>query len=420
MTPVTTLPRGRLSKSARSEAAELSGYAGAMDAETSTATWAERARSAATSVNSGFGHRVLRLVPGTWIASVTRPARKVGRPWDPWHYWWQAHYVDCLVDASWRQLDDQSPQGHDPSTGAAGAGSEPRELALARALLAGIRIRNFFQYRNAFYDDMAWLALSGSRTQRLTERVHGRGLRDAETITRTLGRQLVAANTGAGGGGLFWNTRRRFKNMAATAPAALFFARTGERDRAQKLVDWMDATLFDPAQGLYLDGINLAKDGTTELVRDIWTYNQGPVLGALLELAGAKNLARAEGLIAAIDRHLTVDAHDAALGRPLRGDGGGDAGLFMGILARYLTLAALDPSLRPEAGDTARRLVLDTAEALWRGAERHPGTRGEAYWTFPQKPGQAASDEYPRGRRVELSTQLQAWMVLEFAHELTR
>ncbi|BCT74788.1 glycoside hydrolase [Sinomonas cyclohexanicum] len=384
-------------------------------------TWAERAQAAADSVNEGFGHRILRVVPGTWIASIARPARKIGRPWDPWHYWWQAHYLDCLVDASWRQLGhDPSAQGDDPSRGGG-----PRELRLARALLASIKVRNFFQYRNAFYDDMAWLCLAADRAEHLTELVTHHGLRDARTVARTLGRQLVSANTSDGGGGLFWNTQRRFKNTPATSPAALFFARSGDRGRAQALVDWLHSTLFDPARGLYLDGINLNRDGTTELIEGIWTYNQGPVLGALVALGGPENLARAEALIAAVDAHLTVDweTHDGARGRALRGDGGGDGGLFMGILARYLTVAAVSRSVSPEARATARRLVVDTAEALWSGAEERQARRGaqggETYWTFPQKPGQAASDEYPPGRRVELSTQLQAWMVLEFAHELT-
>ncbi|WP_369046395.1 glycoside hydrolase family 76 protein [Sinomonas puerhi] len=391
-------------------------------------TWAERAQAAADSVNEGFGHRLAGFVPGTWIGSIARPARRIGWPWDPWHYWWQAHYLDCLVDASWRQLGTgphnampETPQrtARDPSS------EEPRELRLAWDLLRGIRGRNFLQYRNAFYDDMAWLALAAGRADQLTERIRHRGLRNARTAMRVLGGQLASADTADGGGGLYWNTKRIFKNTPATSPAALFFARTGERERAQALVDWLGATLFDPGQGLYLDGINLNNDGTTELMTDVWTYNQGPVLGALVALGGPANLARAEALIAAIDTHLTIgwETHDGARGRTLRGDGAGDGGLFMGILARYLTVAAVNPSLSTAARDTAKRLVLDTAEALWSGAEERPAPkdrrRGGTYWTFPQTPGHAASDEYPPGSRVELSTQLQAWMVLEFAHQLT-
>ena len=107
---------------------------GAPGARTSAATWAERAQAAADSVNAGFGHRLFGLVPGTWIARTSRPAPRGG---GPWHYWWQAHYLDCLVDASWRRLGDPASQGRDPGWGV----GEPRELALARRLLRTIRLR---------------------------------------------------------------------------------------------------------------------------------------------------------------------------------------------------------------------------------------------------------------------------------------
>jgi predicted alpha-1,6-mannanase (GH76 family) len=374
-------------------------------------SWAERAQAAAESVNAGFGHRILGSVPGTWIASVARPHQRIRAPWAPWHYWWQAHYLDCLVDAAERRRAE--------------SGGEPRELALARDLLAGIRVRNGLRYRNWFYDDMAWLALAADRLGRLQDRPgEASGPPAARAAVRELARELVSADTDDLGGGLFWNTRRRYKNTASTGPGALFFARTGERDRAQRLVDWLDARLLDPDQGLYLDGLNLTADGSGELVRDVWTYNPGPVLGALLELGGADNLARAGALVEAVAERLTVEvAHDGSRGRALRGDGGGDGGLFMGILARYLALAACDPRLPCAARSTARGLVTDTAEALWAGAEprAEPGLRpgGGTGWTFPQRPGEAARDAYPAASRVELSTQLQAWMVLEGAHRVT-
>ncbi|GAB4100851.1 glycoside hydrolase family 76 protein [Sinomonas halotolerans] len=421
-----------------------------------TAEWTERAQTAADSVNAGFGRRLLGFVPGTWIGSVSRPAGRFGRPWDPWHYWWQAHYLDCLVDAAWRQLGtgprnapdgtpqrpgsdpatlpgDPGPQGHDPASDGL---REPRELRLARRLLRTVRIRNAFRFQNAFYDDMAWLVLAAGRADFLTERIRHRGLRAARTAARVLGAQLASAHTDDLDGGLFWSTARDFKNTPATAPAALFFARSGERERAQRLVDWLGTRLFDPDLGLYLDGLRIAPDGSTTLVRDVWTYNQGPVLGALLELGGPENLARAEALIAAVERGLTLadGTHDAAAASraeatpgivrtgagALRANGDGDGGLFMGILARYLTVAAAHEGLSDEARATARRLVVATAEALWAGAERRTDTAGRELVTFPMHPGQAASAAYPPGAPVELSTQLQAWMVLEFADQLTR
>ena len=93
-------------------------------------------------------------------------------------------------------------------------------------------------------------------------------------------------------------------------------------------------------------------------------------------------------------------------------------------LARYLAEAALDDRLPDAARSTARALVAATAESLWAGAELRAepgrGRRGGTCLTFPQKPVETASDAYPPGSRVELSTQLQAWMAFEGAHRLAQ
>src|ERR687890_421648 len=76
--------------------------------------WQDRADEAARSVTSHFGRKLLFL-PRTHLGAVqwdgsptpgpaaflAGPAASVARPW---HYWWQAHYVDCLVDAGLREF----------------------------------------------------------------------------------------------------------------------------------------------------------------------------------------------------------------------------------------------------------------------------------------------------------------------------
>ena len=72
--------------------------------------WSFRAQTAADTVNTRFGHRLLGL-PGTWIGAIRYPRGRDPRPWAEWHYWWQAHYLDCLVDwpgGSAPPLRDQS------------------------------------------------------------------------------------------------------------------------------------------------------------------------------------------------------------------------------------------------------------------------------------------------------------------------
>ena len=369
--------------------------------------WGARASEASRAVTGLFG-RPLFFLPGTHLALTVRPAGPLARLTDPWHYWWQAHYLDCLLDAGRR----------DPATGI---------VRLAPRLLAGIRLRNLLTVVNDYYDDMGWLALA---TLRLDRRVADTGITGGlgaigptAGILRTLGRQLDAACTADLGGGTFWNTQRDFKNTAATAPAALYYARTGRRAEAQTLLDWLDARLYDPHQGLYRDGLRISDAGDVSVVEAaVYSYNQGPVLGALLELGGAANLTRAADLVAAAARLLTAPS-TLTPGTVLRGEGTGDGGLFTGILVRYLALAARDQRLPAAVRETAASLVLDTAGAFWAGrriiAAGEPLARFGGSLVFSARPEEPASVTYPPGTAVELSTQLQAWMILEAAAAVT-
>ncbi|WP_336855098.1 glycoside hydrolase family 76 protein [Sinomonas albida] len=389
----------------------------------SSDAWAARAATVAEHVMDAYGHRLAGL-PGTWIGRVALPGTRPRPAWVDWNYWWQAHFVDCLVDAAHREWHLASEPPSAP----------PRSLRLAQRVIRTIRLRNFGRFENMFFDDMAWLALAASRADRLSREIGLGGLPPAARAAEVLGRRLVSGDTLDAGGGMFWNTKRQYKNTAATGPAALFFARSDvprDRIRAQALVDWLFENLVDPASGLLVDGVHLRRDGsgylTTTVNHDIWTYNQGPVLGALLELGGAgpgtepdaSNIDRAERLIAAIAAGLTsAEASDGGAaaartsdggaaaargssGRALRSDGdGGDHGLFRGILARYLALAAVNPILPAGARETAKGLVLATAEQVWAAEVSVPETLAVPETSAPE---------------TQLSSRLQAWMVLEAA-----
>lgn len=338
----------------------------------------------------------------------------------PWHYWWQAHYVDCLVDAGLRELGNGATPAarfHGPDHPSAGR--------LASRLVRSIRLRNAGTFVNNYFDDMAWLALASHRLDTLAAEARRSGRRRNARLLAVLQDQFDAACTGDLGGGAFWSKARDFKNTPATAPVALFYARTGDRAKAQRLLDWLDATLFDAQQGLYLDGARPAPEGKVLVERAVYTYNQGPVLGALLEVGGEANLARACEVVGAVDRLLTVQAQPAlAVSGPptrvLRCEGTGDGGLFTGILCRYLALAALDGRLPEQARVTAARLVADTAGALWQGKRaaaagerrRRQTTGAHVFSVHACKPAEVTA---PPGSAVELSTQLQAWMAIEAA-----
>ena len=226
--------------------------------------------------------------------------------------------------------------------------------------------------------------------------------------------------------------------MPATAPAALAFARAGRFELAAGLLNWLAEQLLDDETGLYLDGIKLGPDGQQRLERALYTYNQGPVLGAYLALleAGREDLLTLDAvehvsqLVVATDRHF---GRDFALPggeslRVLATQGTGDGGLFTGILVRYLAQVAQHPSLPEATCQLARELVTNTAELFWEGRREfdpdlplnEPGIdpseiRGQAVVLFSPDVERHISDLLKPGQPVELSSQVQAWMSLEAA-----
>ncbi len=341
-----------------------------------------RAAAAERAVVSGHLRRVWGI-PGTALGVVSAPAGLPHRAFASWYYWWQAHLVDCLVDAERR------------------APNAARQAQL-RSIVRGHRVRNLGALTNAYHDDMAWYGLALLRSGE----VAGRDYRPAVSV---LGRVLRQEWDAAPTGGIAWRTGDSFRNAPANGPAALLLARLGDRVRASAISDWIEANLLDPATGLIRDGV---RDGAAEPGdRIFYTYCQGVVLGAEVELmsdAGdGRHVARACRLVQAIAAQL-------APGGVLVGCTGGDGGLFAGITARYLTGAATRLPARTgeqrAASRTAAELVRASAEAAWLHRRSVDGTpRFGLDWSAPAGPGPA-----------ELSVQLSAWMLLEGAAVLAR
>ncbi|NYE95843.1 putative alpha-1,6-mannanase (GH76 family) [Psychromicrobium silvestre] len=354
---------------------------------TSAQQWASRAASAAEAVDLRFGHRLLGL-PGTWLGRISTGTRSGTE----WHYWWQAHYLDCLIDAGWREFQT------------AGSAASRNILKKAKAFPRTIWLRNFFRLRNSYFDDMAWLALASLRANALTRKAEGKPFPQARAIRRVLGKQLHSALSTELGGGMYWSKRRDYKNSAVNGPGALYFARTGDGPLAQRILDWMRRELWQAELGLYIDGVHLRASGP-EREDTIWSYNQGPVLAALCALPTTDNLDHAAELILGVERGLCQDG-------VLRLHGEGDPGLFTGILVRHLATAARQELLPPASRAAARRMVLNTAEALW-------ASRSAAGPALFSKDLQLSADRsYPPGSAVPLSVQLQAWMIFEMAYRL--
>jgi len=360
--------------------------------------WANRAASAEAAIAARH-LKSLWGVPGTQLGVVAWPAARRYRKFDTWHYWWQAHLLDCLVDA---QVRDPKPE---------------REQMVARQI-RGHRLRNNLRWTNDYYDDMAWLAIALERAERLV------GVGRPNALDK-LSEQFLNAWVPEDGGGIPWRKQDQFFNAPANGPAAIFLARYDRLRRAQQMSDWLDETLIDPETHLVFDGI---KGGS--MVRAQYTYCQGVVLGLETELAvrtqDADHATRVHRLVAAVRDNMAPEG-------VIRGAGGGDGGLFNGILARYLALVATalpqNDADDAAARDTAKTLVLKSAESAWDNRQTVDSLPlFAAFWDrtaeIPTAAGKEA--EFVEGAvnaseipERDLSVQLSGWMLMEAAHAVS-
>lgn len=303
---------------------------------------------AAAAEDAVLGTYLHRYGPVAWAHASTG-----GDGAETWHYWWHAHLVHALCEAD----------RHRPSAA---------RRRLIGHVLRGITLRTAGTWVTPFYDDIAWMALALAQA-----RPHGHA---RARIARILHRAIDPTI-----GAVPWRTGSVLYNAPANGPAAMVLAPSRHRGSARRMNAWMAATLDDPETGLVRDGIEHG------VVRpELWTYNQGVAIGAALALGDRR---RAADVVRAVERWCAAD--DGLFPAV----GGGDGGLFAGILARYLAVAATHLG----GADAARAgaLVRRNAEALWEG--RRDGR-------FPADPRRPARDE---GDDLDLSVQLGAWITLE-------
>lgn len=358
--------------------------------------WAERADAAEAAILDRH-LRKLWALPGTRLGMVCWPPGWSQRVFVRWDYWWQAHLVDCAVDA------------------AARTPTAERRGRLAY-LIRGHRFRNLTSWTNTFYDDMAWLGLALERAERIDGLDCGHGLRELRTA--------LERGWNPEYGAFPWHVGSDFFNAPANGPAGILFARLGDVERAAGTAEWMATTLSDKRTGLVLDGIHLP-GGRIESAA--YTYNQGVMLGLDTELAVRTGepgyIHRAARLIGAIEDNLTVRGS-------IDGGGGGDGGLFNGILARYLAFAALSMPAA-DAGVVRRRaaaIVLSSAHDAWSNRLDLEGRPLFGHdWRIPaQLPGTGGVVATSAGGAVQsssvperdLSVQIGGWMLMEAAYSV--
>lgn len=235
---------------------------------------------------------------------------------------------------------------------------------------------------NDYYDDDGWWALAWIDAYDLTG--NASHLSMAETIFTAM---TGGWDASVCGGGIWWNTSKKYKNAI---PNELFFSiaaklanRTtgsvsaGYLGWAQKEWSWLKSSGMINAHNLINDGLNATQpNACVNNEATVWTYNQGVILGGLVELYKADRdptlLPQAAAIAQAAITRLTTSngiLKDKVVS-------GGDAPQFKGIFLRNLAAlyaAAPDPQYKAFAMANADSILKNDQStgsefgALWQG-----------------------------------------------------
>jgi predicted alpha-1,6-mannanase (GH76 family) len=222
-------------------------------------------------------------------------------------------------------------------------------------------------FLNGFYDDEGWWALAWIKVYDLTK--HEKYLKAAADIFE----DMKATGTPATCGGIWWDRKRTHNTAIANelflSVAAHLANRRPNKEYyvswAKKQWDWFDKSGLINSNHTINDGINVKTCKNDNGI--VWSYNQGVILGALVELNKASPnetyIKRAKDIANGAIKHMSVDGilHD-----PREPDLGGDGYQFKGVFVRNLQV------LHAATGDeTYKNFLSHNAQTLWDKA-RHP------------------------------------------------
>ena len=339
------------------------------------ANWAARADSAQAALNQSY-----------WAPTDQYYLQNnLGKP--DFNYWWQAHGLDILLDGYQRtKVTDYTTK--------------------MQQLQQGTKKKNGNTYLNTYYDDMAWQALANLRAFQITQDQSYKA-----TATLLWADLKTGWNTTQGGGIAWRKNQLDYKNTPANAPVAILAARLYQLDKnpddlawAEKIYDWEKKNLVDPTTGAVWDGLNRQGDGQVD--KDwLFSYNQGVVIGAGLELYRATQQST---YLDDANRTAAYVLNDSQLspGGVLKDEGGGDGGLFKGILVRYLAQLATEPAVNAATRAKYVSFLKFNGESAYKQGLRRPQYLFNTNWTTQP------------GGTVDGSTQMSGVMLFEVMADL--
>jgi predicted alpha-1,6-mannanase (GH76 family) len=246
--------------------------------------------------------------------------------------------------------------------------------------------RRHRDFVNNFYDDNGWWGLAWVAAFDLT------GEDRYLAAARTIFANMLTGWDDTCGGGMWWNTERKYKNAITNELFLTLAARLHQRcpadgaylDWARREWDWFTDRGMIGASGLVNDGLTAEcanNDGVT------WTYNQGVVLGGLADLheitGEAEYLTRAEAIADAAVGQLITSGPAAATGVLIEPDELGtdpkdaDRPQFKGVFMRNL----YDLSLRSRNPAYAE-FIRANAQSIW-DRNRNDQNQFGLHWAGP-------------------------------------
>ncbi|CAF9941606.1 hypothetical protein IMSHALPRED_002808 [Imshaugia aleurites] len=236
----------------------------------------------------------------------------------------------------------------------------------------------FSGFLNDFYDDEAWWALAWLKIHDLTKQQQY--LQTAIDIFEDM-----AKGWGGTCEGLWWNKQHSYKGAIENALFLTVAAQLANRasnqeyylNWARKEWDWFQQTGMINSHYNINNGISLVTCQTDN--GTVWSYNQGVILGGLLELYRAapdKTYLTMAERIALAGINFLCDSH-GILHDPCEPNCGADGPQFKGIFIRNLQKLQL-----AVPNDQFKKFINNNSDSIWLN-DRGPGSQLGLIWSGP-------------------------------------
>lgn len=248
-------------------------------------------------------------------------------------------------------------------------------------------------FLNDFYDDEGWWALAWVDAYDVT------GDKAYLAMAESIFADMAASWDDTCSGGIWWSREKKYKNAIANELFLSVAAHLANRIPAKKAEylgwanrewAWFTKTGMINTQGLVNDGLKIdpVTKACTNNGHKTWSYNQGVVLGGLVELARGN----ADAALPAAAKRIALAAIAGLVDKDgVMRDGcepskcGADATQFKGIFAR--NLGELNRAYPEEAYQQFLRV---NADAVW-GKDRGSDGAIGVEWAGPYVPGDAST-----------------------------